>query len=230
VLVLVLILSAVTAAAVVVLVRQHNTAGRHEANRSSSPAPTPLSTPPSASATAGGYAAYCAGEPDCPTGGVPTTLRRPRHDVPITDERCPTKPERVVEVGTGAAAGPGPVFAVTGDPRHHGTVIMTFPPDPIGGFARSQYSGQRILWLVAPSYDGPILIRGWQLDGTHPVRFSTVDGPLLTELQLPPGTNFGGGWRQRFVYVRVRIPGCYAWQIDGTSFSYTITFRVTAGT
>src|SRR5207245_4869858 len=134
--------------------------------------------------------------------------------------------ERMGQAGIAAAAGPGPVFVVTGDPQHHGTVSMAFPPDPRSGFAGSKFSGMRIGLLVAPSYDGPILIRGWQLDGTHPVRFSTVDSPLLSEIQLPPGTNFGGGWRERFAYVRVRVPGCYAWQIDGASLSYTIAFHV----
>ena len=107
---------------------------------------------------------------------------------------------------------------------------MTFPPDPHSGFAGSHYSGMRIFWITAPTYHGPILIRGWQLGGTHPVRFSTLDGPLLPDVQLPPGTNLGGGWRQQILYVRVRMPGCYAWQVDGTSFSYTIAFHVTAAT
>ena len=38
----------------------------------------------------------------------------------------------------------------------------------------------------------------------------------------------GGGrkqWRQTATYTRVRAEGCYAYQIDGTTFSRVVVFR-----
>ena len=120
------------------------------------------------------------------------------------------------------------MFSVTGDPRHRSTVTMTFPPDRRSVFVGSAFSGQKILWLVGPSYHGPVLIRGIGPHNTMPVRFSTTDGPLRPEVRLPPEPAAGPA-RYTDTYVRVRRPGCYAWQVDGSTFTYTITFRVVAG-
>ncbi len=119
------------------------------------------------------------------------------------------------------------MFSVTGDWHHPGTVTMRFPPDR-SVFAGSAFSGQKILWLVASSYHGPVLIRGVGLRDTTPVRFSTTDGPLRTEVRLPPEPAAGPA-RYTDAYVRVRGPGCYAWQVDGSNFTYTSTFRVVRG-
>ena len=58
----------------------------------------------------------------------------------------------------------------------------------------------------------------------------SIDSPLLADVQLPPSTSADSKhtWRDMFAYVRVSGPGCYAWQIDGTTFSSTIAFRVSA--
>lgn len=51
-----------------------------------------------------------------------------------------------------------------------------------------------------------------------------------------PGSEFAGsewgnpgvndrGQRYRPSYTRLREPGCYAFQVDGMSFSYTVVFR-----
>ena len=120
------------------------------------------------------------------------------------------------------------MFSITGDPHHRSTVTMTFPPDRRSVFAGSAFSGQKILWLVAASYHGPVLIRGIGPHNTTPVRFSTTDGPLRPEVRLPPEPAAGPA-RYTDTYVRVRRPGCYAWQVDGSTFTYTITFRVAAG-
>lgn len=104
---------------------------------------------------------------------------------------------------------------------------MNFPPDRRSFFAASTFSGQKILWLVAASYHGPVLIRGTGPDATSPLRFSTTDSPLRSEVRLPREPETGPA-RYADTYVRVRKPGCYDWQVDGTNFSYTITFRVVA--
>jgi hypothetical protein len=83
----------------------------------------------------------------------------------------------------------------------------------------------KVLWLADPTYRGPVLIRGKQLDGPHVLRFG--EGPHPTaELQLPPGDGRAAttapGWSNWPTYTRVRAPGCYAYQVDGLDFSEII--------
>lgn len=83
----------------------------------------------------------------------------------------------------------------------------------------------------APRYRGPVLIRGGQLGGDNPVKFDGGTGVLFPELQVPPQSQDGlvglpsRGWRNWASDVALRAPGCYAWQIDGTTFSYTVVFK-----
>ena len=77
---------------------------------------------------------------------------------------------------------------------------------------------QKLLWFVHPRYRGPVLVRGVQLDGANRVRFERGALPPA-ELRLPVGT------RARPSFVRIRKPGCYAFQIDGLTFSRSIVFR-----
>jgi hypothetical protein len=85
-----------------------------------------------------------------------------------------------------------------------------------------------VTWSSAPSYTGPVLIRGRQLGGTGAVGFGEGRVPY-DELQLlaqgmstPRGL---GGGREWLSFTRVRSPGCYAYQVDGTSFSTVVVFR-----
>lgn len=83
-------------------------------------------------------------------------------------------------------------------------------------------------WTAAGSYTGPVLIRGRQLGGSGAVGFGEGHVPY-DELQLrAAGTGAPrppGGGRAWLSITRVRSPGCYAYQIDGTSFSSVIVFR-----
>ncbi len=52
----------------------------------------------------------------------------------------------------------------------------------------------------------------------------------LAEMDVPPGPPGGvglnpGGWRLWSGYARLRSPGRYGLQVDGTSFSEVIIFR-----
>jgi hypothetical protein len=53
------------------------------------------------------------------------------------------------------------------------------------------------------------------------------EGPSLFDPQLPPAATPNGtkGWRQWPGGTYVHSFGCYAWQIDGTSFSTVIVFK-----
>ncbi len=81
-----------------------------------------------------------------------------------------------------------------------------------------------MLWIGRPSYRGPVLIRGRQLDGSHRLRFENGLTPA-TEMRLRSvGRSSPGCWQNRPSYTRLRAPGCYAWQVDGTTFNRVIVF------
>jgi hypothetical protein len=95
--------------------------------------------------------------------------------------------------------------------------------------------GTKALFVIAPQYSGPALIRGQQIDGLHEMRFQggvdymyyrgeLATTPLLSELKVS-GSGGGFPWANELVYIRLQAPGCYAMQVDGLSFSYVIVFQ-----
>jgi hypothetical protein len=77
----------------------------------------------------------------------------------------------------------------------------------------------------ASGYSGPILIRGRELGGAGAVGFGEGHVPY-DELQLL-GTAMGAAPARWPSFTRVKGPGCYAYQVDGTNFSAVIVFRAT---
>lgn len=198
--------------------------GTHHAKAAN--ASTTTSEQPSGGAS---YASYCGGAPDCPKGHVPALLRRSLHLPSITaGASCPTSaPGRQVTHFLGKAVGKGPVYAISERPlARRGILSFEYPPSHNSSFAGSQWGGQKVLWASSRSYHGPILIRGRQLDGNHAVGFGQLLIPYA-ELQFPAGHGdpSQGGWRAWPSETRLRAPGCYAWQVDGTDFSEVIVFR-----
>jgi hypothetical protein len=169
---------------------------------------------------------------------VPDRLRRPLRRVQMPTGCCEvTKPVRRVNPIWGPVQGRGPVYPTS----ERGTLHMEFPPDPRWIFGGTGYGVAKVIWIAKPSYDGPVLIRGFQIGGPHRVRFtvghSVTGEPLsedqfLTETAAPPNTARYGpvvrGWRElkTLRITAVPVPGCYAWQVDGLDFSYTIVFKV----
>jgi hypothetical protein len=90
----------------------------------------------------------------------------------------------------------------------------------------SKWGGQKVLWIARPTYRGPVLIRGRQLDGPHELRFERGLSPVR-EMRLASigGSTGDTGWQNLPSFTRLRAAGCYAWQVDGTSFSRVIVFR-----
>lgn len=100
--------------------------------------------------------------------------------------------------------------------------------------------GVKTLWVVKPSsVESPMLVRGGRLDGDGIVRFaiegwgalgetkSLGDGTLVgTELELKNGFDSQRGWRHYPSRTLFRSPGCYAFQVDGRSFTHLIVFEV----
>jgi hypothetical protein len=161
---------------------------------------------------------------DCPKGAVPGAIRRPlaMPSVP-SGAPCPTSdPNPSIWSRVAPGLGPGPVAPV--GLGEQGTLKFRH-------FPGSEWGGQKVLWVAAPGYDGPVLIRGGRVDGAGGVGFNlNGDGPPLRELQLPPASaqmtiNHDRGYREWPSYTRVRTSGCYAYQVDGAAFSYVIVFR-----
>jgi hypothetical protein len=165
---------------------------------------------------------------DPTTGGVPDALRRPL-DLPSVQpgDVCPATGGQHFENGQfgGIALGHGPVqpllAPVTNADRTQAQQgVLVFRP-----MERPGWSAIKTLWFSSPDYQGPLYIRGRQLDGTHTPAFG--ESPSLVDPQIGPGATLNGidGWRTWPGATWLRTPGCYAWQIDGTDFTEVIVFK-----
>jgi hypothetical protein len=171
-----------------------------------SPAPLPAGTPPAPAGLAqtGGFGTYelCRGH--C-TGAVPASLRRALHLPGSRVAGCPV------------SSGETPV-SVSG-----GTRVTA------QRFVGSRWLAARVTWRASAGYHGPLLIRGRQLGTAGTIGFGEGHRPY-DELQLMNSgrgeRTASGGARAWLSLTRVRRPGCYAYQVDGTDFSRVIVFRV----
>ncbi|MEV0819895.1 hypothetical protein [Nonomuraea rubra] len=68
--------------------------------------------------------------------------------------------------------------------------------------------------VAAADLRDPVVIKGPRLDGDSPVASDGTQGePLKNEIVIPPDPQ-AKDWRDRPGYVRLKAPGCYAFQID----------------
>jgi hypothetical protein len=158
-----------------------------------------------------------------PVVNNPFTLRRPLHLPALArGALCPvSQPDPAVDFslyGVARGIGDGPAY-----PVGMASGALTFAP--AANFGSRAWGGQKVLWVVLPSYLGPVLIRGARLDGSGDVRFDLGNVPPK-ELLIPRAT---ADSRQRASYTRLKAPGCYAYQIDGTTFSKVVVFRAASG-
>jgi hypothetical protein len=125
-------------------------------------------------------------------------------------------PDVAIALGSGPAY---PVLGFEGDdvPPSPKAVVPLYPDERKG----SVY-WHKTLWAVDPAYDGPVLIRGAGIDPPQPMRFG-YDERQLGELEFPAEES--ESWRYGPSFTIVRGPGCYAFQVDGTSFSEVIVFE-----
>jgi hypothetical protein len=152
-----------------------------------------------------------------------TALRqRPLH-LPslVAGAACPAEQARQVSPNFGPGIGSGPAYAALGlDVGALGVLLMA----PPSNFQSAEWGGNKVLWYVAPEYHGLVLMRGHQLDGPNEVRFDFGNIPPL-ELAFTAGGADPGGWSGRPSYTRLRAPGCYAYQVDGTTFTEVMVFQ-----
>jgi hypothetical protein len=149
------------------------------------------------------------------------SLHRPLH-IPRIEPgaACPLSAPTSVDLGregTRILPGRGPAYPTL---NHDGTLFFFYPPLRTQEFFGSEWSGQKVLWWVSGRYHGPVLIRGRQLDGPNLLRFDRGTVPP-SEIRILPAK----GVRSRASSTRLRAAGCYAYQIDGTTFSRVIVFQ-----
>jgi hypothetical protein len=127
--------------------------------------------------------------------------------------------------GVAEGVGPGPVYPILGSR----STLAVFARDDWGS-----WRGTKVLWFVHQRYRGNVLIRGRRVDSWERLRFDNGAVPS-EEIRIAAGPSPArwrdqpAGSRGRPSYVRVRAGGCYAAQIDGTTFSRTVVFRVRFG-
>jgi hypothetical protein len=146
-------------------------------------------------------------------------LHRPLHIPTLAPGApCPVTPVTLTKFGN--AQGRGPVWPVLAFPQ----LSFSYPVQPHQIYYPSDWSGNKVLW-VARRYWGPVLIRGAQVDGPNELRFGLNHVPGREMRLSSVGGHSPGGWQNRPSTTRLRAPGCYAWQVDGTTFSRVIVFR-----
>jgi hypothetical protein len=164
---------------------------------------------------------------DCPpdtAGVIPAALKRPLHfPVLRPGQRCPASPGSPVNTSEfgGTALGKGLVrvlIADTGDLRHGVADLINPTSSP-------PWLALKTLWFSMPTYQGPFVIRAKRLGQPGPAALG--EGPTVAPLVVPPGPtlNSGEGYREAPGGLWVRTPGCYAWQVDGLTFSEVLVVR-----
>jgi hypothetical protein len=156
-------------------------------------------------------------------------LHRPLHlPRPAPGAACPVSPvdPRVdwarINIFGGSGIGRGPVYPGLGGSGGR----LYARPDRFGG----PWADGKVFWYVRPSYRGRVLIRGRRLDGPQGLRFDR-GATLARELRIEPYDSVGWdgqpvGSRGVASGVRIRVPGCYGVQMDGTTFSRVVVFTV----
>jgi hypothetical protein len=131
----------------------------------------------------------------------------------------------------GYAAGNGPVLPVIGDesrplrifkPRH-GPALVGKAVVPLIVSQVPHWLAVKTAWVRPPSYRGPYVVRGAQVDGKGAVDIGSSPTRAPFAVDAGPGLNGGRGYRVDPGYLWVRHPGCYVLQIDGTTFTTTVT-------
>lgn len=152
------------------------------------------------------------------TPNVWAALGRPLHLPSVAaGETCPVTRERSVAPEVTALTGNGPVYPL--EAVSDGTVFYNRT-------SSTGRQGTEVTWVAAPSFRGPVLVRGARLDGTGGLQF----GEGSPELRLAPEDGLWplgpAGW---FAFgtdlTNIGSPGCYAYQLDGLGFSTVIVFE-----
>ena len=127
--------------------------------------------------------------------------------------------------GSSIALGPGPVYPVVDvDPPYDPAAPAAHVALDRSHLPQGGWYAFKALWIIRPSYRGPVLIRGGRIDSHGQLRFDRDANPSRV-IVIARQTLRLTTWRNRPSATRLRGPGCYAYQIDGLTFSKVIVFR-----
>jgi hypothetical protein len=141
-------------------------------------------------------------------------FHRPLRLATLADRgRCPVSATAAHIPRVAIALGRGPAYSVLGSDTG---------ADLSGEIVKDGWHYHKTLWAFAPSYRGPLLIRGRRLDATGSVRFAVGARPAV-ELRVPPTSR--REWRYLPSDTLFPGEGCYGFQVDGRAFTETIVFR-----
>jgi len=151
-------------------------------------------------------------------------LRRPLHLPKVAPgAECPVSKgvkARTLskDFGSALALGSGPVYPVV-DVSSRGVVGAR----PVAG--RRGFFVYKVLFIIAPKYTGPVLVRGRRLDGRGVLLFGFGRGKPTVEGRIRRGGD-GRAWRGFPSSSYVKADGCYGYQMDGLGFSRVAVLRV----
>ena len=182
-----------------------------------------------ASGSEGDQASSANAKPGEDVSAEESTLRRALHLRPLSPgDECPRTPGGRRAPRVAITLGDGPAYPVLG---------MSEPPPRPAGVAslgddirRGGWYWHKTLWAVDKRYRGALLIRGARIDRPGPLRFGIGDPEagdygIVSQLDMPVEQQ--ARWRYGVSSTLLRSPGCYAFQVDGTSFSDVIVFAAT---
>ncbi len=134
----------------------------------------------------------------------------------------------------GVALGSGPAYPIPTQASEEGGVLHFVDASHYMG-GHSGWGGQKVLWVIDPAYHGFVLIRGQQIDGPHalglnggidqPETYAIEPPPIVALRLVAPAPGAAGQWANWPSQTRLQAPGCYAYQVDGSSFSSVIVFQ-----
>jgi hypothetical protein len=150
---------------------------------------------------------------------VPTV--EPGAPCPVTPSK-PIVPAPPVRMTADRGMGDGPVYAVAYYFSEGTTLQLRSDMERAPGWFTT-----KVRWVGGPDYVGPVLVRGRRIDGEGEVRFEFDDpnGRRATSPEM--ALEAFRGWNDWPSSTLLPAPGagCYAYQVDGTSFTEVIVFR-----
>lgn len=125
------------------------------------------------------------------------------------------------------AMGNGPVFPIIYNLNSSGELVVG------PGLRIGDWFADKVLWLITPDVEEPMLIRGGRLDLPGELHFAeaafkvTDRGWNVLELRLSPpyGLSETGGWPTATSGVLIRSAGCFGLQLDMPSSSHVFVFE-----
>jgi len=140
---------------------------------------------------------------------------------------CPVSPQQVAhslsaQFGYGPALGNGPIYALMGEMQQG---VLMYSQSYSQLHYKDGWAGSKVLWMARPELSGSILVRGRQIDGPNAIGFGIGEDP---EFALHWNVASQSGWASLPSDIRVRAPGCYAYQVDSPQGSEVIAFQAVA--